>query len=297
VSGKTRIVRPRALAHALRRGPPAPTDIVRVFSHIDVECTFRDLVRRLFPDDAPAILGAGRAGRDRDAERTRAFCTAFERRYFPIYDIDDLEWLVYGIPFRRMGWSYDAFHDLDFRLGTLLLRALCAEPYALEPGARVPLLEAVEALGVPRTVVLAIPGDGLRPTDLHAALDGSRFAAAAEFADWTWAETDLIVLDCDDEAMIAEIAWTDGNVRALTEQWQAASALVDRVTDLEGWLELDPAGHFRHLLEAALNRRPDSDSDSAADDTRRTHAQDATGGQHPDQDIDSHVALPPAAAA
>ena len=154
-----------------------------------VEIAFREIVRRLLSDEAEAILAAGRNRRDREAERAYAFCAGFERRYFPIYEWEEIEGLVYCVPFQRMGWSYDDFHELDRRPGILLLRVLCAEPYESNVGARIPLLEAVEALGVPRKVLERVPADGISPAQLHKALDLTPHAAAAEFADWTWGQT------------------------------------------------------------------------------------------------------------
>jgi len=107
-----------------------------------VEIAFREIVRRLLPEEADAILAAGRKRHDREAERAYAFCAGIERRYFPIYEWEEIEGLVYCVPFQRMGWSYDDFHELDRSPGILLLRVLCAEPYEGNVGARVPLLEA-----------------------------------------------------------------------------------------------------------------------------------------------------------
>ena len=247
MSTTTAPVGPLALARLLRRGPPAPTDLVRMLGRADVELAFRELVRRLLPEDEPVILAAGRTRGDRDAERVWAFCSAFEQRYFPLYECEEPEQLLYCIGFVRMGWGYDAFHDLDLRPGTLLLRALCAEPYEASLGARVPLLEAVERLGVPPEVLQRVPGDGLAPADLHAALDGTPYAAVADFADWTWGQTDLAFLDCDDEMEVVDAEWSDDNVQELARQWQAAKALMDRVTALETWLEQDPA-RPRHIV-------------------------------------------------
>jgi hypothetical protein len=96
-------------------------------------------------------------------KRAWAFCGAVERHYFPLYEQDELQALIYSIPFVALGWSYDDFHDLDRRHGTLMLRAICAEPYATNVGARVPLLDAVEGLGIVHDVLLRIPGDGIPP--------------------------------------------------------------------------------------------------------------------------------------
>src|SRR5205807_5891814 len=84
-----RLVEPLALARLLRRAPPAPTVLVRLLGRAEVELAFRELVRRLLPDDEPAILGTGRAWHDRDAERVWAFCSAFEQRYFPLYECEE----------------------------------------------------------------------------------------------------------------------------------------------------------------------------------------------------------------
>src|SRR5438309_2258720 len=92
-----RLVEPLALARLLRRAPPAPTVLVRLLGRAEVELAFRELVRRLLPDDEPAILGTGRAWHDRDAERVWAFCSAFEQRYFPLYECEVPEQLLYCI--------------------------------------------------------------------------------------------------------------------------------------------------------------------------------------------------------
>ena len=118
-------IAPLALAKLLRRGPPAPLSLVRLLGHLEVELAFRDLVGRFLPETAESIL-ASSGSSNREAERAWAFCAEFERRYFPIYECEELEPLVYSIPFQRFGWSYDAFHEIDGRPGMLLLRAVCA---------------------------------------------------------------------------------------------------------------------------------------------------------------------------
>src|SRR5262249_15861684 len=189
---------------------------------------------------------------DREAERAWAFCAAIERRYFPIYEYEELEPLVYSIPFQRFGWSYDAFHELDQRPGTLLLRAICAEPYVDTLSARVPLLEVVEGLGIARSVLQRIPAAGVSPAELHARLDGTTYSAVADFADWTWGQTDLAFLDYDDEIEVADADWSDEAVQELTRQWHASQAIMDRVATLEEWLRLAAPLHFAAPAEIAL---------------------------------------------
>lgn len=289
-----RIVGPHAVARALRRGPPLPTSVVQLLGHLEVELAFRELVRRLLPLEAETILHLDPAKRNREAERTWAFCSAFEQRYFPIYEVEELEYLVACIPFQRMGWSYDTFHEVDKRPGTLMLRALCAEPYEGSLGARVPLLEAVENLGVPRELLKTVPTDGLSPTDLHAVFDGAPHAAAAEFADWTWGQTDTAFLDFDDDVEVSGADWSDDTIQELTRQWHEAEAMIARVGALEIWLEQDPAKHFALLLEAALTRS----HSAAVYPSRSAHAQEASDLQPADRaDSEPILALSAGAAA
>ena len=286
------MIGPKTLAQRLRLGPPRPLALVTFIGNIHAELAFREMVRRLLPAATDRILSGGQRGLDRAAERVWAFCSAFERKYFPIYELDELEPLVYSIPFQRMGWSYDAFHDLDLRVGTLLLRALCSEPYESTVGARVPLLQSLaEHVSIPHDLLVRIPDDGIRPTDLHTALDNTPYAAAAEFADWTWGQTDLAFLDCDDDVEVVDAEWSDENVRELARQWKLASALMDRVAALEAWLEQAPATNFALLLETVLTRLPADANQPGSDD-----AQDKSPSSS-DRRADADLTLPPRAAA
>jgi hypothetical protein len=132
------------------------------------------------------------------------------------------------------------------------------------------LLDALDTLGIPRDVLLRIPAEGIEPGRLHAVLDGTPYAAAAEFADWTWGQTDVAFLDCDDELEIVDADWSEENVDELSRQWQQAQPLMERVGALEAWLESDPAKHFASLLDAALADPPDP----AVSDLENPGAQD-----------------------
>ncbi len=287
------LVPPWTVARLLRRLPPAPTRVVRLLMRAEAELAFRELVRRLLPGEAAAILSARRPGGDAEAECVWAFCAAVERLFFPVYECDEMEHVLACIPFTRFGWSYDHFHDLDQRPGTLLLRALCAEPYEGTVGARVVLLEAVEGLGIARELLLRLPSDGLAPQDLHRALAETPYAAAADFADWTWGQTDLAFLDCDDDTEVYALDWTDDNVQELARQWRSAEALMERVTALANWLEQAPADNFARLLEAALAAPPDPTVPYAGG----PHAHELTALAPVSRVAEPVLALPPPAAA
>jgi hypothetical protein len=168
--------------------------------------------------------------------------------YFPVYEACEYEQVAYEIPIVRFGWPFERLHDLDMRVGELLLLTLCGDPYVLDSGMRVSLLEAAER-HVPRELLTAIPGDGLAPSDLSARLEGTPFAAAGDFAAWIFRDTGFLFLDADDEDVVA-IEWTRENVDELTRQWREANALLGRAAELVRWLEADPPAHFARLLEA-----------------------------------------------
>src|SRR5439155_9747059 len=132
----------------------------------------------------------------------------------------------------------------------LLLRSLCGDPYVLDSGLRVTILEAAER-HVPRELLAAIPGDGLSPADLRARLERTPYAAAADFADWVFRDTGLVFLDADDEDDV-RIEWTRENVDELTRQWREADALHGRTGELAGLLASDPATHLARLLDAVV---------------------------------------------
>ncbi len=244
---------PLALARSLRRAPRSPTGLAALLAGRESELAFRDVVRQLFPARvAAAILGARQPGADREAAQVWAFCQHVEQAYFPIYEVEAYEQVLCGIPFLRLGWSYDAFHDLDRDPGTLLLMALCAQPFGEGLDSRLSVLDAAEQLGIARDALAGIPPAGLTPAELHARLDGTPFAGAADFADWTWAQTETAFLDFDDETEVGDADWAREVVRELAEQWRRARSLMDRVDHLRAWLEADPAAHFADLLDAAL---------------------------------------------
>jgi hypothetical protein len=242
-----------ALGEALRRAPIAPLSLVDLLGRHDALIAFREVVREVFPEAEAEILGATGPNRDRESARVWAFLSRVEAELFPVYDLDEYDQVLCGIPLVCNAWSYDRFHDLELSPGELLLFALCAQPYLSGYDSRVALLDAAEA-HVPGALLSDVPEGGLTPAELHERLDGTPYAAA-EYADWLWGETGSVFLDVDDET-VADIAWTRENVLELADEWHLARELLDRTSELARGLEADPAPRFARLLDAALGRDP-----------------------------------------
>ena len=241
------IVRPLALGQVLRRTVITPRSVAALLTCHNARLEFRRIVHAIFPDAEADIWQApvGKAGRE--AARVEAFLRRVEGQFFPTYECEEYDQVVWSIPFVRLGWSYEAFHDLERRLGELLLLVLCQTPVDI----RVPLLDWA-ALHIPPDVLARVPADGFPPDDLHAQFDGTSCAALAEFADWLWGDTDTVFLDMDDEVEVTDAEWTRENVLDLAEQWRRAQAILDRIDALVTWVEANPAVHVAQLLDAAL---------------------------------------------
>lgn len=265
------IVSLRALGRAMHVAPLAPTSLAALLANHEAELTFRRIVQAVFPEDGDAILAARHPGEQREHARVWAFLHRVEAAYFPVYELDEYDQVACGIPFVRSGWSYDRFHELDMRPGELLLFALCAQPFAPGFDSRVPLLDACEA-HVPATLLTQIPEVGYSPADLHERLDGTPHAAAAEFADWVWAETDTVFLDFDEDIEVVDADWTREVVLDLAEQWRRAEGILDRIDRLASWLEADPPCHLSQLLDGLRAR----EAHLAYERTRRQYACEIT---------------------
>lgn len=259
-----------ALGKLLRRTPLAPTSVASLLERHEVVLAFRQIVRAIFPDAEDEIWQAREDGGSRENARVWAFLHRVEAEFFPVYEQEEYEQVVAGIPFVRNAWSYDRFHDLDLPLGELLLLALCEFPYDGD-GLRIPLLDALSSQ-VPPEVTAEIPSTGLAPAELHARLDATPYAAAADFTDWVWGETGSVFLDVDNDVEVVDAEWTREIVQDLTAQWRRAEAILERIGALTTWLETDSATHFSQLLDAALGR----DSHTAYLRERRLYACEIT---------------------
>ena len=282
------IARLTALGRALRRTPVAPASVAALLEGHEGYLAFRAVVRAVFPDAEAEILGATEPGDSRESARVWAFLHRVEAEYFPVYELDEYDQVACGIPFIRNAWGYDRFHELDLRPGELLLFALCAQPYETGYDSRLPLLAAAEE-HVPPALLGELPAGGFTPAELRERLAGTPYAAAADYADWLWGETDTVFLDVDEE-MEADIEWTRENVLELAAQWRRARDILDCIGDLARWLEADTPARFARVLDAALGQ----DAHLSYERTRRFYACEVTEqglipGAH---DAPDAVALP-----
>jgi hypothetical protein len=227
-----------------------PTSVAALLDGHASQLAFRRIVEEVFPDAVAEIMAATHPGERREHARVAAFLDKVGGELFPIYEVEEYEQVAGGVPFVRNGFGYERWHDFELQAGELLITTLCAPAY--DDGARLALLDAAEQ-HVPRELLSAIPEGGLSPTDLHTRLDGTPYAAAADFADWQWGQTGTIFLDTDDEIDV-DVEWTRENVQILAEQWRRAEEILDRITALTTWLGTDPPTRFARLHDAVLER-------------------------------------------
>ena len=110
------------LAKLLLRRPPSLRDLVTLAGHASDYAWFTELVRRLFPEEAEAVLAVPDV-----RQRVERFARIFGERHFPLYapffdfymdegDEPPSSWLRRGIPFELMGFGYDGLHEMWGRL-------------------------------------------------------------------------------------------------------------------------------------------------------------------------------------
>ena len=257
------------LAKLLLRRPPSLRDLVTLAGHAGDYAWFAALVRRLFLQEAEAVLAAPDV-----RQRVERFAQIFGERHFPLYapffdfymdegDEPPSSWLRRGIPFELMGFGYDGLHEMwdGYRdgLSALVLLAKPPDSFYEEPdGLRVAWLESAAA-SIPHQTLLRIPKGGIPLDDLTRALKGTGFEGAAQACSWVWAETGNFFLDhCYDDGMYEGFAdpWEDEVIAEGTEEWRKASAVMDAVTQLADWLEDDFPGRFAEMLDFTMERLP-----------------------------------------
>ena len=259
-----------ALAGLLQRRPPSLRELVTLVGYADDYAWFAGLARRLFPQEAEAALSAPDT-----RQRVERFARLFGERHFPLYapyfefymdDGDDppWTWLRRGIPFDLMGFGEEGLHELwdGYREGLAALALLVKPPdafYLGPEGLRVAWLESAAAR-IPQETLRRIPQGGIPQDALTAALAGTGFAGAAQACAWVWAETGNFFLDHtyeDGNYDGFSDPWDDDVIEEGTKEWRTATALMDAVAGLAGWLEEDLPGRFAEVLEFVLGRLPD----------------------------------------
>ncbi len=228
---------------------------------------FVGLVRRLFPQEAKAVLAAPDIG-----QRVEGFARLFEERHYPLYapffefyldeeDEPPFTVLRRGIPYELHGIGYEGLHEMwdGYREGLSALALLAKPPesfYTESDEIRVAWLESAVA-HIPQHTLLRIP-EGAIPTEvITEAVRGTRFEGASQAASWVWAETGNFFLDsCYDDGMYDGFAdpWEDEVIDQATEEWRKASAVIESVNRLAEWLEGDLPARFAEMLDFILER-------------------------------------------
>ena len=266
------------LAEKLLRRPPSLRELITLIGYADDYAWFAALVRRLFPDEAEAVLSAPDTRR-----RVERFANLFGDRHFPLYapyfefPLDDgneppWSWLRRGIPFQLMGFGYDGLHEMwnGYRDGISAM-ALLVRPSDVfhdgPDGLRVAWLESA-AERIPKETLGRLPEGGIPLETLTEALNGTRFEGAARACSWVLAETGNFLLDtCYEDGSYDGFAdpWEDDIIAEGTEEWRKASALMDAACKLSDWLEQDLPARFAEMLDFVLERLPEPEQQGRED--------------------------------
>ena len=255
------------LAELLLRRPPSLRELVVLVGNAEDHAWFVGLVRRLFPDEAEAVLTAPDI-----RQRVEGFARLFEERRYPLYapffefylteeDEPPFTVLRRGIPYDLQGIGYEGLHEMwgGYRDGLSALALLAKPPesfYTESDEIRVAWLESATA-HIPQHTLLRIPEGGIPLEALAEAVKGTRFEGAAQAVGWVWAETGNLFLDnCYEDGAFDGFAdpWDDEVIAEGTEEWRRARAVLDPVNRLAEWLEEDLPGRFAEMLEFVLGR-------------------------------------------
>ncbi len=275
------------LPQLLLRRPPSLRELVIIVGYADDYAWFTGLVRRLFPDEAEAVLSAPDV-----RTRMERFANLFGGKHFPLhgsviefyFDFGDeppWSWLRRGIPFELMGIGYDGLHELwdGYREGisALALLVRVSDSYYDGPdGLRTAWLESASGR-IPKETLQKIPQGGIPAETLAEAVKDTRFEGAAQAASWLLAETGNWFLDHNYEDGCYDgfaDPWDDDIIAEGTAEWQRASALMDSVSNLTGWLEEDLPARFGEMLDFILPRLPEQEQGKEDDDHDDRHRED-----------------------
>ncbi len=258
------------LARKLMGGPPSLAYFIELLEQGETVTGFRDLIREYLPEYEVNIMAEEL---DRRAWR---FSRLFGQKYFPLRDITQSDEftigdLLSGIPFQPLGFSYEGYHGFaDFRPGYVLALSLAECPYDEDPlgmsddederdgipGPRIPILEAVGNI-VGEGLVRLIPPKGWPPADLHRTTDGTEFDGLGLFADWVAGNTGCYLLDVMGENLETGeyVEWDPDTVEQMTNDWQEATEILDKIHQVALHLEQEPETTFRRLMALLLDNK------------------------------------------
>lgn len=113
------------LAERLKVGPPLLTEIINCLENVEDVDTFRKLINTFLPGHEDEILSETRA------RRVYRFCYLFGQKYFKLDCNTDcgISNFIIGMPIEILAMSYSTYHELDMRIGYLLLLSLVVYPY------------------------------------------------------------------------------------------------------------------------------------------------------------------------
>ena len=240
------------LAERLQVAPPSIAALIELLENSEWVHDFLELVREFLPEHEREIMVLNLEG------RMERFYHLFQERYFPLaetpfMDFEGYEYVTRSIPTVVLGIGYTQYHDewQDMRDSFVLLLSLVAYPWydrdQEAAGFKVSLLEEV-ANKVGKEIADRIPVEGWETKELHRLLDNTRFEGVACFADYVSHDTDTYFMDADQEDNYEEIWWSRENVDALTQEWQKARVLIDKLNHIYDWIEDNPQANFGEIV-------------------------------------------------
>jgi len=191
------------LADKLKAGPPLLSEIINSLEDIDTAKAFLQLVREFLPAHEEEILSEPRS------RRVYRFGYLFGKQYYPLPLNTDcgISALLSSMPVELMGMSYSAYHDLDMRLGYLLLLSLVIYPYEGDwrddEDDRVPF-DPMENLSSGNYKPITRDIDWLRNLVEHLSIDGV-WVAPMGFTVVKVAENKIVLRDATDTPEVKEL--------------------------------------------------------------------------------------------
>ena len=266
------------LAELLLRRPPSLRELVAMVGYAHDHAWFVGLVRRLFPQEAEAVLAAPDI-----RKRVEDFARLFEEHHFPLYapyfdylteeEEPAFTALRRGIPFHLQGIGYEGLYEMwdGYRDGLPALALLAKPPesfYTESDEIRVAWLESASA-HISQDTLLRIPEGGIPQEALTEAVRSTRFEASSQGVAWVWAETGNFFLDTNyEDGMYDGFAdpWDDEVIAEGTEEWRKAKAIMDAVYKLADWLEDELSSRFAEMLDFILERLGNSNQTTEEND-------------------------------